>query len=104
MENQKKDKHISKETYLLAARNPWLVWRLRALEAGYVPPLLQGELPPDMTPLLPKEKEYQSEPLKKHASTVRVKQKSMLFQKMWVAIVISILLILGLTFSYQIKG
>jgi len=42
------DRKKKKEAYLLASRNPWLVWRLQVLRMGYIPPLLTDKIPPDL--------------------------------------------------------
>jgi len=92
-----------RETYLLAVRNPWLVWRLQALRAGYVPPLLPGRIPPDMLRLpAARQDDYRIEPLIKHAKRMHV-QQSKLAKRIVTLIVIGFIIIMGMTFTLALR-
>lgn len=48
MSPQEKAKSRRVESYILARRSPWLLWRALAYEKGYVPPLLENEFSEDI--------------------------------------------------------
>ncbi|MEW6236292.1 MAG: hypothetical protein AB1656_12975 [Candidatus Omnitrophota bacterium] len=92
-----------RETYLLAVRNPWLVWRLQALRAGYVPPLLPGRIPPDMLRLpIARQEEYHIEPLIKHAKRMHL-QESKFAKRIVTLIVIGFIILMGMTFTLALR-
>jgi hypothetical protein len=97
------DRQKRKEAYLLAKGNPWLLWRLQAFRAGYVPPLLPGRIPPELLgiPLGPPE-DYTAEELVKHANEIRVRERHYL-SKMFTVLIISMSLFIGLSIFLQIK-
>ncbi len=92
------DRQKRKEAYLLAKGNPWLLWRLQAFRAGYVPPLLPELLG---IPLGPPE-DYTAEELVKHANEIRVRERHYL-SKMFTVLIISMSLFIGLSIFLQIK-
>ena len=97
------DRQKRKEAYLLAKGNPWLLWRLQAFRAGYVPPLLPGQIPRDLigVPLGPQE-DYNAEELVKHANQVRTRERHYL-SKMFTILVITMTLLIGLSLFVQYK-
>ncbi len=97
------DRLKRKEAYLMAKGNPWLLWRLQAFRAGYIPPLLPGSIPADMIgiPLGPQD-DYNAEQLVKHANNVRVREKSYL-AKMFTVLVITATLLFSLSFFLHYK-
>ncbi len=100
-----KDLDIRREAYLLAARNPWLLWRLKILESGYVPPLVPGEVPPDLLRITQQAQsggDYSVEPLLDHAETMRNREKHYLL-KMFTIVMITVTLIFGLSFLLALK-
>lgn len=90
---------VQKEAYLLANHDPWLLWRLQALRAGQVPPLLNGKIPPDLAGLTfgKKEKDYDIEPLMKQAKRIRSHERG-LIPKFFVILLTGALLIGGFGF------
>ncbi len=94
-EHQKK-----KEAYIMASRDPWLVWRLQALRAGYVPPLLPGQIPANLAhlPLGQPQEEYCAEPLIQHATRVRLREKSFIFRA-FIWLIIGFIIFCGLSFA-----
>jgi len=92
-----KEQSQRREVYLLAARNPWLVWRLQALRAGYVPPLLPGEIPPELVgiPLGPRQEEYQIDPLLEQAKRIRNRERR-LMRRVFLFIIIGGILLAGM--------
>jgi hypothetical protein len=103
MATQKKQSDINREKYMLASRNTWLIWRLRAIEAGYVPPLLPGKIPPELLDIFTKDEDYHVEPLIEHAEKMKVYQRNWLSKKVWLSVFIAVMFILGLTASYQLR-
>lgn len=97
-ERQKK-----REAYLMASRDPWLVWRLQALRAGYIPPLLPGQIPSDLAriPLGPRQDEYHIEPLLQHADKVRIRERSYIWRA-FIALIVTILIFCGISFGLAI--
>ncbi len=99
-----KERNRKKEVYLMASRNPWMVWRLQALRAGYVPPLLQGQIPPDLAniPVGFRDEEYRVEPLLEHATRMKAEDRK-IFSKIFSIIIIGIILIAALSFTLAFK-
>lgn len=84
-----------KEAYLLANRDPWLLWRLQALRAGYVPPLVNGKIPPELQDIhFGKKDDYNIEPLKQQAKRMRGHERG-LIPKLFVILVIGALFMGG---------
>lgn len=84
-----------KEAYLLANRDPWLLWRLQALRAGYVPPLINGKIPPELLGVRFGQKEdYDIEPLKEQAHRMKMHERG-LIPKLFVILLIGGLLMSG---------
>ena len=84
-----------KEAYLLANRDPWLLWRLQALRAGYVPPLIHGKIPPELHGVRFGQKEdYDIEPLKEQAQRMKMQERG-LIPKLFVILLIGGLLMTG---------
>ncbi len=84
-----------KEAYLLANRDPWLLWRLQALRAGYVPPLVNGKIPPELVGVhFGKKEDYDIEPLKEQAARMRSHERG-LIPKLFVILLIGGLLMGG---------
>lgn len=100
-----KDLDIRREAYLLASRNPWLLWRLKILESGYVPPLVPGEVPPELLRITQQAQaagDYRLEPLLDHAEAVRNREKHYLL-KMFTIVMITVTLVFGLSFLLALK-
>ena len=91
-----------RETYLLANRNPWMLWRLQALRAGYIPPLLPGQIPPELAGIMlgHKDREYAIDPLLEQAKKVRGWQRGLISKFFMVILTVTLLLgSLGIAFS-----
>lgn len=87
----------------MANRNPWLVWRVKALNAGYIPPLLPGHIPPEMARLAyPQEQPYEPETLVRHAHFFR-SQQSRWIRKGFTLFVVGFLLTVMIAFLYLWK-
>ncbi|MFB3784819.1 MAG: hypothetical protein ACE15F_00475 [bacterium] len=100
-----KDLDIRREAYLLASRNPWLLWRLKILESGYVPPLVPGEVPPELLRITQQAQaagDYRLEPLLDHAEAMRNREKHYLL-KMFTLVMITVTLVFGLSFLLALK-
>lgn len=100
----KKEREQRGEIYVLAAKNPLLVWRLQALRAGYTPPLLLGKIPPEMAKIQigPTQEEYTIDPLAQHAARVR-KETHSYFQRAFTLFVTLMLVICILGFIVRMK-
>ena len=96
-----KERTQRQEVYLMASRNPWMVWRLQAFRAGYVPPLLPGQIPPELANLS-KNEEYHVEPLLEHTNRIKTRERKLIL-KLFTIIIIGILLIVGLSVSLSFK-
>lgn len=92
-----KDREQRREAYLMASKNPWLVWRLQAFRAGYVPPLILGQIPPDLAHvhLGTRQEEYKIDPLIEHANRYK-KQERTFLRKTFILLVLITMLLLGL--------
>ncbi|NPU99678.1 MAG: hypothetical protein HPY51_21005 [Candidatus Omnitrophica bacterium] len=100
-----KEQDIRREAYLLASRNPWLLWRLKILESGYLPPLVPGEVPPELlqiTHQIQASREYHAKPLLDHAKEMRVREKQY-FTKIFTILMLTVTLIFGLSFLLALK-
>ncbi len=88
----------------MASRNPWMVWRLQALRAGYVPPLLPGQIPPDLAklPLGLHDADYRVEPLLQHTDRMK-QQERKIMSKIFSFILIGILFVAALSISLAFK-
>lgn len=100
---QKQKEQQNREACLMAHRDPWLVWRLRALELGYIPPLLPGKVTPEMVKLLSQEEEYDVQPLLDHTEKVVTTQRHTLAKRLLMTILAGLLLVMGLTYSYSFR-
>jgi hypothetical protein len=93
-----------REEFLLAAQNPWLLWRLQAYRAGYIPPLRIGEIPPELArvTIQTQREEYDVRPLVQHARQVRSKQRSFVRRALVLLLVgMSVLVALGISSGVQ---
>ena len=100
-----KGKHNNQsEMYLMANRNPWLVWRLKALDAGHVPPLLPGRIPPEMARIAfgSEEEAYQPDVLAKHARWFTTNQRR-LIRRGFAVCLVGFLLVATVAFLYVWK-
>lgn len=93
------DRIGKREVRLLASRDPWLLWRLQALRAGYVPPLIPGHIPPDMAGGFierPRggERPYNIEPLVQQAREERGRIRG-LIPRFLLAVMIAVLTMAG---------
>jgi hypothetical protein len=102
MSNEKKQNQS--EMYLMANRNPWLVWRLKALDAGHVPPLLPGRIPPEMAQAAfgNNEETYEPDVLAKHARWFTSNQRR-LIRRGFTVCLIGFLLVATVAFLYVWK-
>lgn len=93
-----------REQYLLASKNPWLLWRLEVYKAGYIPPLVMGKIPPELAkiPLGKKREEYDVEPLIRHAEHVRETERSFV-KRAFTTMLITMLLLIALSVTYAVK-
>lgn len=78
--SKQRDRKSDSELYMMANRSPWMVWRLKALDAGYVPPLLPGRIPPEMARIgiADEEEHYEPEQLARHARWFSVQQRNVI--------------------------
>ena len=83
-----------REEYLLGARSPLLLWRLQALKAGEVPPLLPDKIPHELLQRPPGhvEKEYRIEPLVEHARRVKAKERRIGPKLLWLLLALLLFL------------
>ncbi|MBN2326840.1 MAG: hypothetical protein JXR73_06775 [Candidatus Omnitrophica bacterium] len=96
-------KQRRKEAYLLAKGNPWLLWQLQAYRAGYIPPLLPGQIPPELAGVTFGAKdEYDADELAQHAKDVQNRERHYL-AKTFILLIISIGLFIGLSVFVQYK-
>lgn len=98
----KSDHEHKKEAYLLASRSPWLVWRLQALKAGYVPPLVHGQIPQGMLKVPGSNfEDYQIDPLVKHANRVK-KRESKLAKRLVFLLSVFAITLMGIVVVYSL--
>lgn len=92
------------ELFAMASRDPWMVWRLKAMEAGYVPPLLPGQVPPEMlrATLGMLDDGYQAKPLVDHAKQFENRQRKSI-QKLFTLVLTGFILLATLGFVYAIN-
>ncbi|MGC9327184.1 MAG: hypothetical protein ACP5I1_06100 [Candidatus Hinthialibacter sp.] len=105
MSNKSKDdvKQKRKEAYLLAKGNPWLLWQLQAYRAGYIPPLLPGQIPPELAGLtFGAKEEYKAEELAQYAKDIQYRERHFL-AKTFILLILSIILFIGLSIFIHYK-
>lgn len=87
------DREQKRELYLMANRDPWLVWRLKALESGYLPPLLPGKIPPELAreTIGSLSENYDIDTLVEHAERYQSKQKVVLRRTFTILVTLFIL-------------
>jgi len=94
-----------REAYVLASKNPWLLWRLEAFREGHTPPLLVGELPHEFSRLSYNNhhvEDYNIDPLLQHADRVR-KNENKFVRRMFVVVLIGFLLFSAASITLAIK-
>src|SRR5690606_18504129 len=101
--NPEKERAKKREAYLLAAKNPWLVWRLQAFREGHTPPLLVGHLPEEYNRIKYKAtEEYSADTLVEHAKTVR-KRERVFLRRMVLVLLVGFLLFAAGSFTLAFK-
>lgn len=93
-----------RELFAMANRDPWLVWRLKAIDAGYVPPLLPGQVPPEMlrATLGQLTDQYEAKPLVDHARQYENRRRHTI-QKLFTIVLSGFILLatLGVLYAFN---
>lgn len=93
-----KKAQYKREVYMLANRNPWLLWKLQILKSGQLPPLVNGRIPPELASFpFNRSKEFDSQVLVEHAEQVKAREKKYVW-KTFTAIMLAFFLFLGLSY------
>lgn len=96
-------KKTPKNTDSMISRNYWLVFRMRALEAGFVPPLLPSKIPPEWISLFQKEDPADIVPFVESEEIADEKPKQTIFRRLWMSLFVGLLLIVGASYSYHVR-
>ncbi len=92
-----------REAYLMASRNPYLLWRLQAFRAGHVPPLSMQRIPRELLNLpIPKEEDYHVEPLIEHAKRYRKKERKTA-RKVMTVLLLTVVFFFGFLILFSLK-
>ncbi len=97
-----RDKRL--ESYMLANKNPWLLWRLQAFRAGHTPPLIIGQLPQNYAQMASngQAEHYDIDPLLKHADKIRHKQHNYL-KRTFIIVILSVLIFSAISITLAVK-